>query len=94
MGNVSLKVLEKSLNFLFKNGYEPCPAHCPIPNNYSLYSAAKGHSTTTRYRQLRRLRISLHCMRPAHCPIPNHYSLYWWFGVCDAGSAFFLKKRA
>ena len=24
MGNVSLKVLEKSLNFLFKNGYEPC----------------------------------------------------------------------
>ena len=23
MGNVSLKVLEKSLNFLFKNGYEP-----------------------------------------------------------------------
>ena len=24
MENVSLKVLEKSLNFLFKNGYEPC----------------------------------------------------------------------
>ena len=24
MGNVSLQVLEKSLNFLFKNGYEPC----------------------------------------------------------------------
>ena len=24
MGNVSLKVLEMSLNFLFKNGYEPC----------------------------------------------------------------------
>ena len=24
MRNVSLKVLEKSLNFLFKNGYEPC----------------------------------------------------------------------
>ena len=24
MGNVSLKVLEKSLNFLFKNGYKPC----------------------------------------------------------------------
>ena len=24
MGNVSLKVLEKSLNFLLKNGYEPC----------------------------------------------------------------------
>ena len=24
MGNVSLKVLEKSSNFLFKNGYEPC----------------------------------------------------------------------
>ena len=24
MGNVSLKVLEKSLSFLFKNGYEPC----------------------------------------------------------------------
>ena len=24
MANVSLKVLEKSLNFLFKNGYEPC----------------------------------------------------------------------
>ena len=23
MGNVSLKLLEKSLNFLFKNGYEP-----------------------------------------------------------------------
>ena len=33
MGNVSLKVLEKSLNFLFKNGYEPWVAvlmgfHC------------------------------------------------------------------
>ena len=24
MGNVALKVLEKSLNFLFKNGCEPC----------------------------------------------------------------------
>ena len=24
MGNVSLKVLEKSLNFLFKKGFEPC----------------------------------------------------------------------
>ena len=24
MGNVSLKDIEKSLNFLFKNGYEPC----------------------------------------------------------------------
>ena len=24
MGNVSLKVLEKSLNFLFKKGYQPC----------------------------------------------------------------------
>ena len=24
MGNVSLKVREKSLNFLFKKGYEPC----------------------------------------------------------------------
>ena len=24
MGNVSLNVLEKSLNFLFKNEYEPC----------------------------------------------------------------------
>ena len=24
MGNVSLKVLEISLNFLFKKGYEPC----------------------------------------------------------------------
>ena len=24
MGNVSLKVLEKSLNFLFKKGYKPC----------------------------------------------------------------------
>ena len=24
MGNVSLKVCEKSLNFLFKKGYEPC----------------------------------------------------------------------
>ena len=24
MGNVSLKVLEKSLNFLFQKGYEPC----------------------------------------------------------------------
>ena len=24
MGNVSLKVLEKYLNFLFKKGYEPC----------------------------------------------------------------------
>ena len=23
MGNMSLKVLQKSLNFLFKNGYEP-----------------------------------------------------------------------
>ena len=28
MGNVSLKVLEKSLNFLFKNGYEPCFLDC------------------------------------------------------------------
>ena len=27
MGNVSLKVLEKSVKFLFKKGYEPC-------NNY------------------------------------------------------------
>ena len=27
MGNVSLKVLEKSLNFLFKNGYEPWIDH-------------------------------------------------------------------
>ena len=26
MGNVSLKVLKKSLNFLFKKGYEPCNA--------------------------------------------------------------------
>ena len=24
MGNVSLKVLEKSLNFLLKKGYKPC----------------------------------------------------------------------
>ena len=24
MGNVSLKVLEKFVNFLFKKGYEPC----------------------------------------------------------------------
>ena len=24
MGNVSMKVLDKSLNFLFKKGYEPC----------------------------------------------------------------------
>ena len=24
MGNMSLKVLEKSLDFLFKKGYEPC----------------------------------------------------------------------
>ena len=27
MGNVSLKVLEKSLNFLFKNRYKPCSVH-------------------------------------------------------------------
>ena len=27
MGNVSLKVLEKSLNFLFKKGYEPCTVY-------------------------------------------------------------------
>ena len=27
MGNVSLKALEKALNFLFKNGYEPCTYH-------------------------------------------------------------------
>ena len=28
MGNVSLKVLEKFLNFLFKKGYEPCGCYC------------------------------------------------------------------
>ena len=27
MGNVSSKVLEKSLNFLFKKGYEPCTVY-------------------------------------------------------------------
>ena len=27
MGNVSLKVFEKSLKFLFKKGYEPCVWH-------------------------------------------------------------------
>ena len=27
MGNVSLKVLEKSLNFLFKKGYKPCTVY-------------------------------------------------------------------
>ena len=27
MGNVSLKVLENSLNFLFKKGYEPCTVY-------------------------------------------------------------------
>ena len=26
MGSVSVKVLKKSLNFLFKKGYEPCNA--------------------------------------------------------------------
>ena len=30
MGNVSLKVLEKSWNFLFKNGYEPCKFFFPL----------------------------------------------------------------
>ena len=29
MGNMSLKVLGNSLNFLFKNGYEPCTRHTP-----------------------------------------------------------------
>ena len=29
MQNVSLKVLEKSLKFLFKKGYEPCLSHFP-----------------------------------------------------------------
>ena len=33
MGNVSLKVLEKFLNFLFKKGYEPCVWVESVNNN-------------------------------------------------------------
>ena len=36
MGNVSLKVLEKPLDFLFKNGYEPCMLN-PMKLTYNCF---------------------------------------------------------
>ena len=42
MGNMSLKVLEKSLNFLFKNGYEPC--NLQTVNGYNGTMAAIEHA--------------------------------------------------
>ena len=35
MENVSLKVLEKSLKFLFKKGYEPCRKDSGVSKNTS-----------------------------------------------------------
>ena len=55
MGNVSLKVLEKSLNFLFKNGYEPCIYE------QDLYS---------RSRTVHKVPVILLPPRPASCLLP------------------------